>query len=399
MRLSASRLTAEKYRQLVFPPYHSSITLHPMKKSTSPSSGTDWDFLLRLLSTHSPSGWESSGQACWRDYTAQPADRVETDAYGNVWATLEGSGPSHIMLAAHADEIGFIIRHIDDKGFISVGPIGGSDRTIARARRLRFFGSKGEVVGIIGNTAVHLRDKEKDKVPDWPELFVDVGASSATEVAGLGLRVGCPGVYLDEARQLPHDRLVGRAIDNRICGYLIARVLAELNRGKKNHAKVTAVNAVQEEIGGNGARMIAHRLRPDCALIFDVTHATDTPGIDARQHGSVKLGAGPTVAHGAANHPGVVEQLLAAAEKENLPVQHEAISRSTSTDADVVFISRDGIPTALVSIPLRYMHSPAELVDLRDVETAIKLVTAFIRGFKGIPFLEKFHGCALSQDA
>jgi endoglucanase len=351
-----------------------------MKKETPIA---EMEFLFKLLSTHSPSGWEGPGQDCWKEYVEPVADFVDADAYGNTWAGIAGANPDagHVMLAAHADEIGFIIRHIDEKGFLSIAPVGGSDRTIARARRLRIFGTKGEVIGIIGNTAVHLRDKEKDKVPEWPELFVDVGAGSAEDVASLGLRVGCPAVYLDEAQELPNSRLVGRAIDNRICGFLIARVLAELRRGEAPATSVTAVNAVQEEIGGNGARMVAHRLRPDCALVFDVTHATDTPGIDARKHGLVKLGGGPTVAHGAANHPGIVEKLLAVAEKEKLPVQHEAISRTTSTDADVVFISRDGIPTALVSIPLRYMHSPAELVDLRDVETSIRLVTAFVRSF------------------
>jgi len=354
-----------------------------MTTNTEPQIA-DLDFLLQLLATHSPSGWEGPGQACWKKAVTGHADAVESDAYGNTWASLAGTDPQagHIMLASHADEIGFIVRNINEKGFLSLGPIGGSDRTIARARRLRIFGEKGEVVGIIGNTAVHLRDKEKDKVPEWPELFVDVGASTAEEVSALGLRVGCPAVYLDEAQLLPNHHLVGRAIDNRICGYLIARVLKELHQGERPAAGVSAVNAVQEEIGGNGARMIAHRLRPDCALVFDVTHATDTPGINSSQHGTINLGGGPTVAHGAANHPGVVEQLIAAAATAGLALQHEAISRSTSTDADVVFISREGIPTGLVSIPLRYMHSPSEVIDLRDVETAIQLVVTFIRNFQ-----------------
>lgn len=346
------------------------------------------NFLLELLAEPSPSGWEARGQAIWSAHVRQSADAVDADAYGNTWAERAGSaadGP-RVMLGAHADEIGFIVRHIAADGFLTLGPIGGSDRTLAAARRIRIFGDRGEVSGIVGNTAIHLRKTDKDKIPEWEDLYVDVGAASDREVAEMGLRVGHPAIHDAGHEVLPSGRLIGRALDNRISGFVIARILDELSRPRPV-ATTIAVNAVQEEIGSNGARMVAHRIRPDVAIIFDVTHATDTPGIERKKHGAVKLGGGPTVAHGGANHPLVVQRLIDVARKEKIPLQHEAVSRSTCTDADVVFISRSGIPTALVSIPLRYMHSPTEIVDLADVNAAIRLTAGFIRSLaKGESF-------------
>jgi putative aminopeptidase FrvX len=341
----------------------------------------DRKFLLDLLGTPSPTGWEAAGQRVWAERMRGVADSVESDAYGNTWAILHGNGGQsiNVMLEAHADEIGFIVKHIDEKGFLTLAPIGGSDRTIAAARRIRIFGDKGEVHGVIGNIAIHLRDTEKDKVLEWKDHFADIGASSAEDVAALGIRPGHAAIYRDEAEELPNGRFVGRAIDNRISGYLLSRVFAELAKeSARPFATTLAVNAVQEEIGSFGARMVSHRLNPHVALVFDVTHATDTPGMNLKEHGRVELGKGPAVAHGAANHPLVVKRLVEVAERENLPLQHEAISNSTRTDADAVFVTRQGIPTALVSLPLRYMHSPTELIDMSDVETAIKLVTGFV---------------------
>ncbi len=338
--------------------------------------------LLDLLATPSPSGWERDGQKLWIKNVKPVCDRVESDPHGNAWAILEGGDAAapRVMLEAHADEIGFIVRHIDDKGFLAFGPIGGSDRTIAPARRIRLFGSKGEVEGVIGNTAIHLRDTSKDKPPEWKDLFIDVGASSAKQVEQLGIRVGTPAVFIDDATESGKDRIVGRALDNRIGGYVLSLILTELHALKKRPAASTfAVNAVQEELGCHGARMAAHRIRPAVALVFDVTHATDTPGINASQHGLVQLGKGPSIAHGAANHPLVMQRLMEVAEKLDIPIQHEAVSRSTSTDADVIYTSRDGIPCGLISIPLRYMHSPVETISLADAKNAARLAAGFIR--------------------
>jgi len=338
-------------------------------------------FLLELLHQPSPSGWEAEGQKIWRKEADKFADQVEQDAYGNTYATLKGrssDGPT-LMVEAHADEIGFIVKYINDEGFLSLSPVGGSDKTIAAARKIHIFTEKGPVIGVLGNTAIHLRQKDKDKIPEWEDLFVDVGASSADEVKELGIRVGCPAVYTDGTIEVGQNRIIGRALDNRLGGFALTRILEILSQGERPHATLVFANAVQEELGCHGARMIAHRINPDAAIVFDVTHATDTPGIDSRQHGKVKLGKGPTIAHGMSNQAQMVEMLESISKEHKLPIQHEAISRSTSTDTDSVFITRDGIPSALISFPLRYMHSVTETVDLRDVETAVKLVAAFAR--------------------
>jgi endoglucanase len=338
--------------------------------------------LLEILATPSPTGWEAEGQKLWSKTVKASSDRVESDAYGNAWAVLEGTDPKapRVMLEAHADEIGFIVRHIDDKGFLAAGPIGGSDRTLAPARRVRLFGAKGVVAGVIGNTAIHLREKGNEKPPEWKDLYIDVGASSAKDVEKLGIRVGTPAIFTDDAVEFSKDRIVGRALDNRIGGFVLANALADLHMGKKRPRATTfAVNAVQEEIGCHGARMASHRIRPSVAIVFDVTHATDTPGINVKEHGLVELGKGPTISHGAANHPLVTKRLIEVAAREKIPLQHEAVSRSTSTDADVIYTSRDGVPCALISIPLRYMHSPVEMVSLADAQHAARLAAAFIR--------------------
>ncbi len=341
--------------------------------------GMNTHTLLDILATPSPSGWEKAGQAKWMDMARSVSDRVETDAYGNAWAELDGASKTapRVMLEAHSDEIGFIVRHVDDKGFLSISPIGGSDKTLAPARRITIFGSKGPVAGVIGNTAIHLRNT--DKVLDWKDHYADIGARSAPEVAKMGVRVGNPAIFDAPSTEFHGNHIVGRALDNRIGGFILGLALAKLHGMKKRpRATALAVNCVQEEIGCQGARMVAHRLAPSAALVFDVTHATDTPGINPKEHGLVELGKGPTIAHGAANHPLIVERLLAVATREKIPIQHEAISRSTRTDADVIYTSLEGIPCALISIPLRYMHSPVEVVSRKDVESAAKLAAGFL---------------------
>lgn len=340
-------------------------------------------FLFNLLSTPSPTGWELEGQRVWAGYVRDYADRVENDAYGSAWATIEGSGkhPKRIMLEAHADEIGFIIKHISKEGFLRIDRVGGSDTATARGRKVRFLGEKGPVIGIVGNTAIHLRKDglNDEKSPKIHELYVDVGATSAEEVAKLGLRVGIPGVYADSVEEFGKNRLVGRALDNRIGGFILSQVMARISKHRKKlRSTVIALNSVQEEIGGHGARMAAHRLMPDVCIVLDVTHATDTPGIEHAVHGEVKLGGGPSVTHGTCNHPKVVKRLLKVAEQKEIPIQHESSSRYSGTDTDVIFNVREGIPSALVSLPLRYMHSIVEMADLRDIEMVIDLLTAFV---------------------
>ncbi len=341
----------------------------------------DRDFLFHLLETPSPTGFEMRGQQVWADWIKSYAPQVTCDSYGSTWAKLPGKSARLVMLEAHADEIGYMIKLIDDKGFLRIDRVGGSDAATARGRRLTILGDKGPVSGIIGNTAIHLRRDEAghEKAPAVHDLWVDVGAASAAEVAALGLRVGHPAVYQDGPLELANKRLVGRAIDNRIGSYIIAQVMKRIAAGKKKPAlTLVCLNAVQEEIGGNGAMMATYRLKPDLCVCLDVTHATDTPGIDPNKFGDVKLGGGPTISHGTANHPHVVQRLIDVANKAKLPIQHEASSRFTGTDTDKIFHSREGIPSALVSLPLRCMHSVVETAHLDDIAHTIELLTEFV---------------------
>ena len=344
----------------------------------------DKEFLFELLGTPSPTGFEMAGQRVWAAHIGKSADKVECDAYGSSWASLKGGGKKTVMLEAHADEIGYIVKHVTDKGFLRIDRLGGSDAATGRGRRLRILGDKGDVPGVIGNTAIHLRkDLANEKAPKVHQLWVDVGASSASDVEDLGIRVGHPAVYEDGPVELNRKRLVSRALDNRIGGYIIAQVMKRVAAGKTAPAfNLVCLNSVQEEVGGHGASMATHRLMPDVCLCLDVTHATDTPGIDHSLHGDVRLGSGPTVCHAGANHPLVVKRLLEVAKAKRIPVQHEASGRFSGTDTDSIFRVREGVPSALVSLPLRCMHSVVETADTGDIEETIKLMAGFVLSLK-----------------
>jgi endoglucanase len=343
-------------------------------------------FLYDLLNTPSPTGFEAPGQRKWAGYVRQFADSVESDAYGNAWGTVKGSvGKPTVMIEAHADEIGFMVKHITKEGYLQVDRIGGTDWVTARGRKLAILADRGEVTGIIGNTAIHLRKRTlgNEKAPEVHELFVDVGASNPEEVAELGIRVGHPAVYADHAEPLGKNRIVGRALDNRIGGFIISQVLKQIKgAGKKVPATVIAANCVQEEIGGHGAKMVTHRLQPDLCIVLDVTHATDTPGIEKAEHGDVELGGGPSLTHGSANHPELVKRIIEVAGKSGIPIQHEASSRATGTDTDQIYYQGGGVPSALISLPLRYMHSVVEVAHFDDVEKTIRLFVEVIRSIK-----------------
>ena len=335
-------------------------------------------FFFDLLDTPSPTGFESAGQRVWASYLRTHADAVDADAYGTAWATLNGTADDapRLMFDAHVDEIGFMVRHVTSDGFLYVNRIGGSDRAIARGLRVRVLGDDGPVLGVVGNTAIHLRDRNNEKIPKVHELFVDIGADSDEEVAERGVRVGHPMVFDVAPTMLTDSRITARAIDNRLGGFIIAQAIERLAADRPQWTTLAA-NSVQEEIGGHGAQMITHRLNPDVALAFDVTHSTDSPGIDAKQHGDVKMGEGPAVTHGTSTHPAVVQRLIEVADAENIPLQHEPSARRTGTDTDSIFKTRSGVPSALLSVPLRYMHSTVEVVDTEDIEQCIRLFVAF----------------------
>lgn len=343
------------------------------------------EFLEKLLITPSPTGYESKGQKIWMNYVGKFADKVESDAYGSATGWIN-TNPDlmTVMIEAHADEIGMVVQHITEEGFIYLNKLGGSDSTIARAKRVYIHGREGKVSGVTGNTAIHLQNNKNGggKQPSWKDIYVDIGASDKEEVLEK-VQIGDPVTYADDVDYLNENIISARALDNRIGGFTIAQVIKNLKERKKDLAvNVVALNSVQEEVGGFGARMMSYRHMPEAAIVTDVTHATDSPGINNREHGEVKLGKGPTVQHGGANHPAVVKLIEETAKNQEISVQHEATSIRTGTDTDSIFFQRTGIPSALVSVPIRYMHSPVETASLSDLQDLISLMTETVLAMK-----------------
>ena len=340
-------------------------------------------FLKTLVNTPSPVGHEARGQRVWLDYAKKFADETFSDAYGNCVAVLNKGGSPRLMLAGHADEIGLVVNFISEEGFIYVRKLGGVDAAITKAQRVVIHTRKGPVKGVVGNVAPHLMRDEKDsKTPKIHDLFIDIGARDCKETQGL-VRVGDPITLVDEFDLLRNDLVVARAFDNRIGTFAVIEALRLLSGHKtKLHPEICAVSNVQEEVGLFGARQIAYTLKPDVALVVDVTHATDYPTVNKPQHGDIKVGSGPTLTHGGCNHPEVVDRLEMVARQKKIPLQHEAMSATSGTDTDVIFWTRGGIPSALISLPNRYMHLPVELVSLKDLEQVPKLMAAFALSVK-----------------
>ncbi len=340
-------------------------------------------FLKTLVNTPSPVGHETRGQRVWLDYAKQFSDETFSDAYGNCVAVLNKGGGPRVMLAAHADEIAMAVNYIDDNGFIYVRRMGGVDAAITKAQRIVIHTRHGAVKGVVGNVAPHLTKQDGEpKLPKIHDIFIDIGVSSRKEAEQL-IRVGDPITLTDEFDILRGDLAVARAFDNRIGTFAVAEALRLLKESKvKLNCEVCAVSNVQEEVGLLGARQIAYSLHPDIALVVDVTHATDYPTVSKTQHGDTRLGKGPAITHGGCNHPEVVKRLEEVAKKKKIPLQHEAMSNSSGTDTDVIFWTRGGIASALISLPNRYMHSPVEVVNLRDLEMIPQLMAAFVQSVK-----------------
>ena len=339
------------------------------------------EFLKKLLSTPSPSGYEAPNQRIWCEYARQYADEVETDAYGNAVAILNPGGDPKVMLDGHVDEIGMMVKHIDDKGFIYFQRIGGVDPAQVRGKRVNIHTAKGAVRGVIGATAIHLQEKDKDrKVPKMHECFVDIGAKDG-KAAKTKVAVGDPITFVDDFEMLSENVAVARAFDNRAGTWASIEAL-RIAREAKPRCAIYACSAIQEETGLNGAHMLAVRIKPDAAITLEVTHATDTPGIDVKQHGEIKMGQGPALSIGRENHPLIVERLRKIAKRKRIPVQIETFSLTGGTDALAIWIKNGGIPAALVSIPNRYMHSTVETLDLRDLQRSAELIGAFCADLK-----------------
>ena len=340
-------------------------------------------FLQKLINTPSPSGHEARGQRVWLDYAGQFAGETFTDAYGNAVAVLNKGGSPRLMLCGHADEIALSVNFINSEGFIYVRKLGGVDPAITKAQRVTIHTRNGAVRGVVGNVAPHLTKQEGDpKPPKIHEIFIDIGAGNKKAAEKL-VRVGDPITLVDEFETLRGDLAVARAFDNRIGTWSVIEALRLLKESKiKLHAEVCAVSNVQEEVGLLGARQIAYSLKPDIALVVDVTHATDYPTVNKAQHGDIKIGCGPAITHGGCNHPEVVKRIEAVAKAKKISLQHEAMSATSGTDTDAIFWTRGGIASALISLPNRYMHSPVELVSLKDLEQIPQLLAAFAQSVK-----------------
>ena len=340
-------------------------------------------FLTTLVNTPSPSGHEARGQRVWLDYVRAYADETFSDAYGNCVAVLNKGGSPRLMLAAHADEIAMTVNFIDKEGFIYVRKLGGVDAAITKAQRVIIHTGNGPVKGVVGNVAPHLTKEEGErKVPKIHDLFIDIGVSNRKEAEKL-VQIGDPITLSDEFELLRGDLAIARAFDNRIGTFAVAEALRLLGDSKRKlQAEVCAVSNIMEETGLLGARQIAYSLKPDVALVVDVTHATDYPTVSQPQHGDIKIGKGPTLTHGGCNHPEVLARIEAVAKEKKIKLQHEAMSASSGTDTDVIFWTRGGIPSGLISLPNRYMHSPVELVSLKDLEQIPELMAAFALSLK-----------------
>jgi endoglucanase len=330
------------------------------------------EFLTELLTTPSPSGYEAVGQRVWLDYVREFADDVWTDDYGNAVAVHEG-GDASIAFGGHGDQIGYIVRDITDDGYLRIGSIGGADRTVSKGQHVTVHGAT-PVAGVIGQTAIHLREPDDESHQDIAAQFVDVGAADG-DAAGELVEVGDPVTVEPRVRQLDGTRLAARGMDNRVGIWAAAEGLRAAVEADVD-ATVYAVSTVQEEVGLQGAKMVGFELDPDAAVAIDVTHATDNPDIPGKRVGPVALGEGPVVSRGSANHPSIVDLARTAAEGADIDVQLQATGTRTGTDADGFYTSRGGIPSLNLGIPNRYMHTPVEVIDTDDLDAAADLLGA-----------------------
>jgi putative aminopeptidase FrvX len=333
-------------------------------------------FLFDYLNTSSPTGFEAPGQKIWVDYIKPYVDEWHLDNYGTAYGVINPGQPYRVVIEAHADEISWFVNYISDQGFIQVVRNGGSDHMIAPAMRVNIHTKKGIVKGVFGWPAIHTRrTKEQDKTPSVDNIFVDVGAKNKDEVLEMGIHVGCVITFQDELTTINHNYYCGRGLDNRMGGFCIAQVARLLKENKqKLPYSLYIVNSVQEEIGLRGAEMIAHTIKPHVAIITDVTHDTGTPMLDSKIHGDVKSGQGPSVTYGPAVHNLLLQKIIETAESHKISFQREAASRSTGTDTDAFAYSNGGVPSALISLPLRYMHTTVEMAHKSDVEGVVQLI-------------------------
>ncbi|HEY3827636.1 MAG TPA: M42 family peptidase [Solirubrobacteraceae bacterium] len=337
--------------------------------------------LRELLTAHGPSGNETTPAAVWRAAAEAFGADVETDLLGTPRARLEGAGadPRRLVVMGHIDEIGLIVTHIDDEGYLWFSGVGGWDAQVLVGQRVSLATRDGALPGVIGRKPIHLlRDEDRKKVAELRDLHIDIGARDGEQAAELA-RVGDVAVIAADPLELPNGRIAARALDNRLGSFVALEAARLVAQAGGAQWELVAVAAVQEETTFGGSRTSAFALEPHAAIVVDGTHATDAPGIEVKQTGKHELGSGPVLSRGSTLHPWLFELLHETAEREGIPFTVEAAGRATGTDADAVHLSRGGVPTALVSIPMRYMHSPVELVALSDVHACARLIAAAAR--------------------
>ncbi len=337
-------------------------------------------FLYKYLNNPSPTGFEASGQKIWMEFLEPFVDEFITDVYGSVVGVINPGTDYKVVLEAHADEISWFVNYINSDGFIYLKRNGGSDHMIAPAKRVNIFSDKGIVKGVFGWPAIHTRKNGKEETPKLSNIFIDVGAKSDKEVRAMGIHPGTVITFEDELIELNDRYYCGRALDNRIGGYMIAEMARRMHEeGWRPDYTLYLVNSVQEEVGLRGAEMISRRLAPDVAIITDVTHDTTTPMIDKAEQGDIRCGRGPVLVIGPSIHRVLHKFMVDICKDKNIPFQYDSASRSTGTDTDAFAYSATGVPSALISIALKYMHTTVEMCQKDDVETVIKLMTETLK--------------------
>jgi putative aminopeptidase FrvX len=341
-------------------------------------------FLYEYLNNASPTGFESHGQKIWLKYLEPFIDESLTDTYGTAVGVINPGQKYKVAIEAHSDEISWFVNYITESGYIYVRRNGGSDHQIAPSMRVNLHTRKNGIVkGIFGWPAIHVRDAAKEESPSLKNIFIDVGASSKAEVEEMGIHVGTVVTFEDGLMELNEKFYVGRALDNRMGGYIIAEVARKL---KENNIKLPftlfIVNAVQEEIGLRGSEMISRRLKPDVAVCVDVTHDTQSPMYDKKRDGDIACGKGPTLSYGPAVQNNLLNFLIDVSEKHNIPYQRAAVSRSTGTDTDSFAYSGEGVASALISLPQKYMHTTVEMCHKDDINACIEMYYAFLTELK-----------------
>lgn len=340
-------------------------------------------FLEAYLNNASPTGFETEGQKLWLQYIRPYIDDYIVDSYGSVVGVINPDAPYKVVIEAHADEISWFVHYITADGFIYLRRNGGSDHQIAPSKRVDIHTEKGRVKAVFGWPAIHTRDAGKEATPTMKNIFLDVGAKNKAEVEKMGVHVGCVVTYEDTFTVLNNQWYVARALDNRAGGFMIAEVARLLKEeGTKLPFGLYITNSVQEEIGLRGAQMIAERIQPDVAIVTDVTHCTHTPMMDKIDQGDVAAGKGPGVTYGPAVQNNLLKRIIDTANAEKIPLQRMAASRFTGTDTDAFAYSNMGVPSALISLPLRYMHTTVEMVHKQDVEDCIRLILATLKSIK-----------------